>query len=84
MAILTKGQTFASTDSVTSTKLNALVDAAAFVAGASGTTDDTSLEINGSGQIQVKDLGISTAKLAAGAVVTSKLPNATSASDGVT
>ena len=84
MAILTKGQTFANADSVTSTKLNNLVDAAAFVAGASGTTDNTSLEVNGSGRLQVKDLGITSAKIAAGAVTTTKLPDSTIATDGVT
>lgn len=84
MAILTKGQTFANADSVTSTKLNNLVDAAAFVAGASGTTDNTSLEVNGSGRLQVKDLGVTSAKLAASAVTTTKLPDSTLATDGVT
>ena len=73
MAILTKGQTFANADSVTSTKLNNLVDAAAFVAGASGTTDNTSLEVNGSGRLQVKDLGVTSAKLAVGAVTETKI-----------
>ncbi len=84
MAILTKGQTFANADTVTSTKLNALVDSAAFVTGARGTTDDTSLEVNGSGRLQVKDLGISSAKIAASAVTTAKLPDSTLATDGVT
>jgi len=84
MAILTKGHTFANADSVTSTKLNNLVDAAAFVAGASGTTDNTSLEVNGSGRLQVKDLGITSAKIAASAITTSKLPDSTLATDGVT
>ena len=84
MAILTKGQTFANADSVTSTKLNNLVDAAAFVPGASGTTDSTSLEVNGSGRLQIKDLGVTSAKIAASAVTTSKLPDSTLATDGVT
>ena len=84
MAILTKGQTFANTDSVTGTKLNNLVDAAAFVPGASGTTDSTSLEVNGSGRLQIKDLGVTSAKIAASAVTTSKLPDSTLATDGVT
>jgi hypothetical protein len=84
MAILTKGQTFADADSVTSTKLNNLVDAAAFVSGASGTTDSTSLEVNGSGRLQIKDLGVTSAKIAASAVTTSKLPDSTLATDGVT
>jgi hypothetical protein len=73
MAILTKGQTFANADSVTSTKLNNLVDAAAFVAGASGTTDNTSLEVNGSGRLQVKDLGVTSAKIDNSAVTTVKI-----------
>ena len=84
MAILTKGQTFANADSVTGTKLNNLVDAAAFVPGASGTTDSTSLEVNGSGRLQIKDLGVASAKIAASAVTTSKLPDSTLATDGVT
>jgi len=84
MAILTKGQTFADGDAVTSSKLNNLVDNAAFVTGSSGTTDDSSLEVNGGGRLQIKDSGVTSAKLAAGAVTTSKLPNATSATDGVT
>ena len=84
MAILTKGQTFVNDDSVTSTKLNNLVDAAAFVAGASGTTDNTSLEVNGSGRLQVKDLGVTSAKIAASAVTTTKLPDSTLTTDGVT
>jgi hypothetical protein len=94
MAILTKGQTFNNADSVTSTKLNNLVDAAAFVAGASGTTDNSSLEVNGSGRLQVKDLGVTSAKLAVSAVTTTKIfddaittakiASSSSASDGVT
>ena len=94
MAILTKGHTFANADSVTSTKLNNLVDAAAFVAGASGTTDNTSLEVNGSGRLQVKDLGITSAKIAASAITTAKIldsnittakiESSTSAATGVT
>lgn len=77
MAILTKGQTFANADDVTSTKLNNLVDAAAFVTGSSGTTDDSSLEVNGSGRLQVKDLGITSAKLAASGVTYAKIQNVT-------
>jgi len=64
MAILTKGTTFAASQQVTSTNLNALVDSAAFVAGSSGTTDDSTLEVSGSGRLQVKDGGVTAAKLA--------------------
>jgi len=73
MAILSKGQTFANADSITSTKLNNLVDAATFVAGSSGTTDNASLEVNGSGRLQVKDLGVTSAKLAIDSVTTAKI-----------
>jgi hypothetical protein len=73
MAILSKGQTFANADSITSTKLNNLVDAATFVAGSSGTTDNASLEVNGSGRLQVKDLGVTSAKLSTDAVTTGKI-----------
>jgi hypothetical protein len=84
MAILVKGQTFANADDVTSTKLNNLVDSATFVSGAAGTTDDSTLEVNGSGRLQVKDSGIATGKIAASAVTTAKIASSTSASDGVT
>lgn len=73
MAILSKGTTFSSSDQVTSTKLNNLVDAATFVSGASGTTDDSTLEVNGSGRLQVKDLGIVAGKIASNAVTTAKI-----------
>jgi len=84
MAILSKGQTFADGDDVTHTKLNNLVDAATFVSGSSGTTDDSSLEVNGSGRLQVKASGITTGKISASAVTTTKLASSTGASDGVT
>ena len=84
MAILTKGQTFADSDSITSTKLNNLVDNAAFVAGASGSTDNTSLEVNGSGKLQVKDSGVTSTKLASSAVTTAKIASSSSATNGVT
>jgi len=84
MAVLSKGQTFADGDDVTHTKLNNLVDAATFVSGSSGTTDDSSLEVNGSGRLQIKDSGVTTSKLGASAVTTAKIANSTGASDGVT
>ena len=73
MAILSKGQTFANADSVTSTKLNNLVDAAAFVSGSSGTTDDSSLEVNVGGRLQIKDLGVTSAKLSSSSITTAKI-----------
>jgi len=73
MAVLSKGTNFADGDQVTSTTLDALVDSATFVTGASGTTDDSTLEVNGAGRLQVKALGIGTASLAASAVTTAKI-----------
>lgn len=67
MAILTKGQTFTSTDTVTNVKLHNLVDNAAFVAGSSGTcASGGGLEVSG-GQLQIANNGVTVAKLSAGA-----------------
>jgi len=60
MAILSKGNTFATGDQVTALKLNNLVDSSTF---ASGAVDDSTTQLNGSGQIIVKDSGITSAKL---------------------
>lgn len=72
MPILTKGTTFANNDQVTSSKLNNLVDAAAFVAGSSGTTDDATLEV-ASGQLRVKT--IQSGNIASLAVTEGKIGN---------
>ena len=63
MAILSKGTTFATGNQVTAANLNALVDSATF---ASGAVDDTTTELDSSSpqKIIVKDLGITTSKLA--------------------
>lgn len=66
MAILSKGTTFSDGDSVTSTKLNNLVDAAVFVAGSSGTTDDATMQVLPDGRLAVKT--VQTGNIAAGAV----------------
>ena len=84
MAILSKGVDFSNGDQVTSTNLDNLVDAATFVSGASGTTDDSSLEVNSGGRLQAKDGGITSAKLAASAVTTAKLADSSSTTTGVT
>jgi len=77
MAILSKGHDFSSGDNVTATKLDDLVDQATFVGGSGGATDNSTLEVNdgvgGDGSLRVKDLGITTAKLADGAVSTQKI-----------
>jgi hypothetical protein len=63
MAILSKGQTFVNGDTVTSTKLNNLVDLATL---ASGCVDGVSTTLVG-GQIIVRDGGLLPAKLSTGA-----------------
>jgi hypothetical protein len=63
MAILSKGHTFANADTVTSTKLNNLVDNATFAAGC---VDGVSTTLVG-GQIIVRDGGLLPAKLSTGA-----------------
>lgn len=63
MPILSKGYTFTSTDTVTSTKLNNVVDLATFAAGC---VDDTTTSLVG-GQITVKNGGITPTKLSTGA-----------------
>jgi hypothetical protein len=62
MAILSKGYTFTSTDTVTSTKLNSVVDSATF---ADGCVDGTTTSLVG-GQITVKNGGITPTKLSPG------------------
>jgi len=94
MAILSKGNTYSSGDSVTAANLNSLVDSATFVSGSNETTDNTSLEVHSSGYLQVKDDGITNAKIATGAVnadsiaadavITAKIADSTGDSDGVT
>jgi len=69
MAVISKGQTFATGDQVTASKLNALADNATF---ASGAVDNTSTQLSG-GAIIVKDEGITTAKLDDDAVTTIKI-----------
>lgn len=76
MPILSKGTTFANGDQVTATKLNSLVDSATFGA---NIVDNTTLATSGSGTsatLIIKDLGVSTAKIAASAVTTSKIADA--------
>lgn len=76
MAILNKGHDFSSGDNVTANKLDDLVDAATF---ASGAVDDSTLQINndpgGDGSLRIKDLGVTTGKIANIAVSTGKIAN---------
>jgi len=77
MAILNNPEDFISGENVTAAKLNNLVDGAGFLGGAGEATDDSTLEVNdgegGDGSLRVKDLGITTAKLADGAVSEQKI-----------
>lgn len=77
MAILNNPEDFTSGENVTAAKLNNLVDGATFLGGAGEATDGSTLEVNdgvgGDGSLRVKDLGITTAKLADGAVSTQKI-----------
>lgn len=76
MAIISKGTTFLSGQSVTANDLNTLVDSASFNALDGGAADGTTIKVHGSGYLQVKDGGITNGKLAPGAV------NASSIADG--
>ena len=60
MAILSKGNTFATGEQVTAAKLNNLVDNATF---ASDAVDNSTTALDGNGKIIVKDGGITSAKL---------------------
>lgn len=71
MAILTKGNTFADGDQVTSTKLNNLVDAATFRTGAGEAVDGTTLLVDAGGYLKVGT--VQTGNLANGSVTTDKL-----------
>jgi len=73
MAILSKGNTYSSGDAVTAANLNSLVDSATFVSGSNQTTDDSTLEVHSSGYLKIKDGGVDTTQLAAGAVDSTKL-----------
>jgi microcystin-dependent protein len=73
MAILSKGNTYSSGDAVTAANLNGLVDSATFVTGSNQTTDDSTLEVHSSGYLKIKDGGVDTTQLAAGAVTSDRL-----------
>jgi hypothetical protein len=76
MPILVTGNTYAANDQVTSTNLNAAVNSATF---ASGAVDNVSTQLSGSGQIIVKDSGVSPQKLDSTASYTVGSLTATSA-----
>ena len=67
MGVITTGQTFASGDQVTSTKLNDIANQATFTS-AADTTDNATLTVSG-GKLKVKDNGIGSTQLASDASV---------------
>lgn len=64
--ILNTTQQYNAADVVTHTNLNQIVGGTTFVAGDGGATDNISLEVNSGGSLQVKDEGITPAKLSDG------------------
>ena len=75
MAILETGNTFSTGNQVTAATLNAAINEATFKTGTSGATDDTTISIDGSGRLYVKDSNITAAKLATNSVTTAKIAN---------
>jgi len=68
MGVITTGQTFASGDQVTSTKLNDIANQATFTS-AADTTDNSTLTLSGSGKLKVADDGIGSTQLASDAAI---------------
>ena len=73
MPIINKEIAFSNGEQLTADKLNDLVDLATFDQSA---TDSASTTVNTSGQIAVKDNGVSTSKIADAAVTTAKIADA--------
>jgi hypothetical protein len=69
MAILSTNGTFSATDTVTSTKLNNIANAATF----DDPVDETTLKKHTDGKLRVKDSGVGTTQIAPNAVTFSKL-----------
>jgi hypothetical protein len=74
MGVITTGQTFASGDQVTASKLNDIASGASFTS-AADTTDDSTLTITGAGKLKVADIGITATQLATDSVSTAKIQN---------
>ncbi len=73
--------TFTATDTITSSKMNNIIDQTKMTTEA---IDGPSLEIVAPGKIRVKALGIGSSELATDSVTTSKIANSTSTTTGVT
>jgi len=73
MAIINKGTAFSNGEQLSASKLNDLVDGATF---GTDSVDNSSTIVNANGAITVRDSGVSTAKIAADAVTTTKILDA--------
>jgi len=71
MAILSTGNTFGATDTVTSTKLNNIADAATF----NDPVDDSTLELHTDGKLRIKANGVGTTQIATSSVTKAKIEN---------
>ena len=72
MGVITTGQTFASGDQVTATKLNDIANGATFTS-AADTTDNSTLTLSSSSKLKVADAGITSTQLATDAVVETRI-----------
>jgi len=72
MGVITTGQTFASGDQVTATKLNDIANSATFTS-AADTTDNSTLTLSPSSKLKVADAGITATQLATDSVITAKI-----------
>jgi microcystin-dependent protein len=76
MAVLQTGQSFASGNQVTATKLQDIANLATFRTGTNQTADDSTIQVDGSGgYLKVKSLGITSNELATDSVITTKIQN---------
>ena len=74
MPVLQTGQSFASGDQVTATKLQDIANLATFRTGANNTADGSTIEVDASGgYLKVKQTGITSNELAADSVITAKI-----------
>ena len=74
MAVLQTGQSFASGDQVTATKLQDIANLATFRTGANNTADGSTIEVDATGgYLKVKQTGITSNELAANSVITAKI-----------
>ena len=71
MAILSTGNTFGATDTVTSTKLNNIANAATF----DDPVDETTLEKHTDGKLRIKASGVGTTQIAPSSVTKAKIEN---------